>query len=384
MIVHVDMDAFFASVEQLDNPDLEGQCVIVGRLSDRGVVSAASYAARAYGVRSAMSVVKARQLCPSAVFVPPRMDRYKAVSKRIMQVLSEFSPLVEPVSIDEAYLDMTGCEGLFGEPETYGRAIRDSVYAASGLSCSVGVAPLRFLAKIASDMDKPGGLTIIDPDEVADFIDSLPVERVPGVGGVTRRELAHLGIETLGDVRRFPDAVIFKKLGKFGKRLKALSAGRDNAAVAPPSHPKSVSTETTLSEDTGDMSLLMQHLLRQAEEVCMELRKLDATARVVMIKLKTPDFKTTTRQVTLDAPTRFEGTVYRQAVVLLKKKPAVKQVRLIGTGVSGLSFGSSGKQLDLFQAGDGREQQWERVAGSVDALAGKYGKGVIKKGSLIK
>lgn len=384
MIVHVDMDAFYASVEQRDDPALRGRCVIVGRLSNRGVVSAASYEARAYGVRSAMSVARARQLCPEAVFVPPRMERYKAVSKSIMAALSSFSPLVEQVSIDEAYLDMTGCERLFGSPETYGAAIKTSVNAASGLSCSVGIAPLRFIAKIASDMDKPDGLTVVHPEEVPGFIDALPIASVPGVGGVTRRQLALLGIETLGDVQRFPDDVIFRKLGKFGKRLKALSAGMDETPVAPPSQPKSVSTETTFETDTGDPAVLKRHLLRQAEEISTELRKINATARVVSIKLKSPDFKIITRQATLPAPTRLSRTIYHHTEALLHKTSSMKAFRLIGTGVSGLLFGDTGRQLDLFQATDTRARQWDRVAASLDAIAGKYGKGLIKKGTLIE
>lgn len=379
----MDMDAFYASVEQLDNPELKGQCVIVGRPSSRGVVSAASYEVRAYGVRSAMSIVMARRLCPDAVCVPPRMERYKAVSKQVMQILSAFSPLIEQVSIDEAFLDMHGCEGLFGTPQEYGTAIKASIQRETGLSCSVGIAPLRFLAKIASDMDKPDGLTIIDPDQVNTFIDTLSIERVPGVGGVTRKQLALLGIETLGDVQRFPDDTIFKKLGKFGKRLKELASGNDTVTVAPHSLPKSVSTETTLETDTDDEAALKRHLLRQAEEIGTELRKIDATARVVMIKLKSPAFKTITRQTTLEAPTRLSREIYHQAVRLLKKASYGK-IRLIGTGVSGLLFDNVSHQLELFQKNDKEEQQWDRVGASIDAITGRFGKGLVKKGTLLE
>jgi len=247
----------------------------------------------------------------------------------------------------------------------------------------VGIAPLRFIAKIASDMKKPDGLTIVEPDEVESFINELPVGKVPGVGSVTKKQLALLGIETLGDIKTFPDELIFKKLGKFGRRLKELSSGIDTVAVSPDTVTKSVSTETTLEIEPNNKSELKQHLLRQCEDIGAQLRKLDATAQVVVLKLKFSDFKTITRQVKLDAPTCFSGEVYRQACDLLQKNTPNRPVRLIGVGVSQLSFSSNNVQLELFQTKDAKEKQWDSVFESVDAIAGKFGKKMVKKGTLM-
>jgi DNA polymerase-4 len=202
MILHIDMDAFYASVEQLDNPRLKNKCVIVGGTSNRGVVSAASYEARRFGIHSAMPIYQAKQKCPHGIFVPPRMSRYKAVSKKVMALLRDFSPLVEPVSIDEAYMDITGCQRLFGEPQETAGEIKRQIKETVQLTCSIGVAPNKFLAKIASDLEKPDGLTLILPDRVAEFIDSLPIKKVPGVGKKMYRQLELLRIRTLGDVQR--------------------------------------------------------------------------------------------------------------------------------------------------------------------------------------
>ena len=225
MILHIDMDAFYASVEQLDDPRLKNKCVVVGGTSNRGVVSAASYEARRFGVRSAMPIYQARQKCPHGIFVPPRMDRYQAISKKIMTILRDFSPLVEPVSIDEAYVDITGCQRLFGEPLEIAREIKGKIWDTVNLTCSVGIAPKKFLAKIASDMQKPDGLTMIPADEVAAFVESLPVGKVPGIGNKMHRQLELLGIRALGDVRRLPQKTLLQHLGKFGARLHALACG---------------------------------------------------------------------------------------------------------------------------------------------------------------
>ena len=215
MILHVDMDAFFASVEQLDNPDLKDQCVLVGGLSDRAVVAACSYEARKHGIHSAMPMFQARRKCPDAVIVPPRRARYKELSGKIMNVLGKFSPLVEPVSIDEAYVDITGCDKLLGDPIQVGKAIKRKIKETVHLTCSVGVAPVKFLAKIASDLDKPDGLTLIEQDEVMGFIEILDIGKVPGVGPKMRVQLRKLGIGTLGDVRKYPEKVL---AGHWGKR----------------------------------------------------------------------------------------------------------------------------------------------------------------------
>ena len=271
MILHIDMDAFYASVEQLDHPELRGKCIIVGGTTHRGVVSAASYEARKHGIHSAMPIYQAKQKCPDAVFIRPRMQRYKEISQKIMAVLKNITPLVEPVSIDEAYMDITGCGTLYGTPEQIGVRIKQKINKTVNLTCSVGIAPNKFLAKIASDLDKPDGLTVIMPEMVPAFIDNLPIQRVPGVGKKTNSRLALMGIKTLGDVKKFPGKMILDRLGKYGKRLLDLSVGIDNSSVKPVSRHKSVSSEHTLSEDTRNINLLNQHLLRHAEDVAKQL-----------------------------------------------------------------------------------------------------------------
>ncbi len=382
MILHIDMDAFFASIEQLDNPDLKGKCVLVGRDSGRGVVAAASYEARVYGVHSAMPMSRAKQLCPAAIVVPPRMNRYKEISGRVMDILTTISPLMEKVSIDEAYIDISGCERLFGTPEDIAHKIKKTVFDTIGLTCSVGGAPLKFLAKITSDMNKPDGLTIIAPEDVPRFIQTLPVEKVPGVGRATRNQLTLLGIATLGDAAQCPETVLMGKLGKFGRRLQSLARGRDESAVVPWHQAKSISTETTLHRDTSDVALLKQHMLRQSGEVSRQLQHEGAKARVVFIKIKYADFSETSRQITLDAAARTSDAIYRQAAALLEQRGLVGKVRLIGVGVSGLVFKGTGVQMDLFDENRQRDSKWEKVDRSVSAISEKFGKNAIKRGSL--
>jgi DNA polymerase-4 len=382
MILHVDMDAFFASVEQLDHPEWRGRAVVVGKNSGRGVVAAASYEARVFGVRSAMPMARALKLCPSAVVAPPRMSRYQEVSSRVMEILETVSPLVEPVSIDEAYIDISGCERLHGGPETIAKTIKKTIAGTLGITCSVGVAPVKFLAKIASDMNKPDGLTLILPEAMDRFIETLSIDKVPGVGPVTRRQLALLGVETLGDAGRLPEDVLLKKLGKFGRRLAELSRGRDEAEVVPLSAAKSVSAETTLSEDTADMAVLKRLLLRHADEVCRQLQSLEARARVVFIKIKYADFSQTSRQTTLDTPIQSADTIYRHATALLEKQTIVQKVRLIGAGVTELVSLTGGVQMELFDGAARRDTRWEQVDRSVSAISEKFGKNMVKRGSL--
>ncbi|MBN2397053.1 MAG: DNA polymerase IV, partial [Deltaproteobacteria bacterium] len=281
----MDMDAFYASVEELDNPALKGRCVIVGGQSERGVVSAANYEARKFGVHSAMPIFQARRRCPGAIFLPPRMSRYRELSARIMDILREFSPLVEPISIDEAYVDVTGCERLFGGVEEIALRIKLKIKEEVGLTCSLGGAPNKFLAKIASDMDKPDGLTIIAPETVDRFIESLPIHKVPGVGKNTQERLRLMGISALGDVKRYPEEVMMRRLGTFGHRLAEFARGIDRSAVTPVTEMKSVSAEETLPADTDDRGLLKRYVLGQAERVARELRGAGVRGRTISIKI---------------------------------------------------------------------------------------------------
>ncbi len=376
------MDAFYASVEQLDNPQLKGKCVIVGGTSNRGVVSASSYEARQFGVRSAMPIYQAKQKCPHGIFVPPRMGRYKEVSQKVMALLRDFSPLVEPVSIDEAYMDITGCQRLFGEPQETAREIKRQIKETVQLTCSIGVAPNKFLAKIASDLEKPDGLTMILPDKVSAFIDALPIKKVPGVGKKMHRQLELLSIRTLGDVQRLPEKTLVKHLGKFGQRLHALSSGTDHSAVTPHASHKSISSERTLAADTRDTKLLKRYLLRQSEDVAKQLRKAGVRAKTITIKIKDADFKQVTRRTTITIPTQSSKTIYRYAERLMDNFKITKKIRLIGVGTSGFSSVTASLQMGLFENNEDTKDEWEKVDKTLDSIGKKFGKDVVGRATL--
>ncbi len=382
MIIHIDMDAFFAAVEQLDNPKLKGQCVIIGSPSGRGVVATASYEARQFGVHSAMPMFMARKKCPRGIIIRPRKGRYKELSVIIMDLLREFTPLVEPVSIDEAYLDISGCRRLHGSPEETAQQIKAKVFDTVSLTCSVGIAPCKFLAKIASDMDKPGGLTFIRPENATAFVKTLPIGKVPGVGQKTLMHLQKMGITSLGDVHKYSDEMLQKKFGKFGHRLRDLSLCRDNSRVVPFSRAKSVSSETTLTEDTADKTKLRRHLLRQAEDIGRQLRKLEVRAKTITLKIKHSDFRQFTRSVTLEAPTHASETIYRAAADLLAAYRLATRIRLIGVGASGLGKKKGAVQMDLFKKCESTDANWEKVDQAVDAIWKKFGNNTVKKASL--
>ena len=384
MILHIDMDAFYASVEQLDHPELRGKCVIVGGTTNRGVVSAASYTARKYGVHSAMPIFQAKQLCPQGIFIRPRFERYKEVSRTVMSLLKNFTSLVEPVSIDEAYMDISDCDKLHGSPAEIGASIKEIIKETVNLTCSVGIAPIRFLAKIASDMDKPDGLTVILPEEVPAFIDALPIQKVPGVGKKTGGQFALLGIKTLGDVKKFPEKLIRDRFGKYGKRLLELAAGIDDTPVRPSWRHKSVSSEQTLSQDTRNRQLLDKHLLKQSGNVAKQLRKLDVRAKTITLKLKHADFKQVTRSTTLTVPIQSSDKIFLEVSRLLAEYPLKKQVRLIGVGVSGLISAELPIQLSLFDETQKRDGHWEKLDQTLDTITHKFGKNAIKRASLSK
>jgi len=382
MILHIDMDAFYASVEQLDDPQLRNKCVIVGGTSNRGVVSAASYEARQFGVRSAMPIYQAKQKCPHGIFVPPRMDRYQAVSKKIMALLRDFSPLVEPVSIDEAYVDITGCQRLFGEPQEIAWEIKRKIKGTVNLTCSVGVAPNKFLAKIASDMQKPDGLTLIAPEQVGAFVDSLPINKVPGVGNKMQHQMELLGIRTLGDVQRLSQETLLRHLGKFGLRLRALSVGIDDSPVTPHAPHKSISSERTLAADTHDRELLKRCLLSQSADVARQLRQAGVRAKTITLKIKDADFKTVTRRATIGIPGQSSKTIYEQATRLLDDYKITKKIRLIGVGASGFSPVSASVQMGLFEHSEEGDGDWEKVDKALDAISKKFGKDLVGRATL--
>ena len=382
MILHIDMDAFYASVEQLDNPWLKGKCVIVGGTSNRGVVSAASYEARRYGVHSAMPVFQAKQKCPDGIFIPTRMQRYKEVSRKIMAILREFTPLVEPVSIDEAYLDISDSTKLHGDPEDIALQIKAKIKDSVNLTCSVGVSSLKFLAKIASDMNKPDGLTVILPDDVPRFIENLPIQKVPGVGKKTFGQLELMGIKTLGDINRFPKQTLLDRMGKFGKRLLKLAAGIDPSEVTPYSRHKSVSSERTLSRNTSDKEVLKQYLLKQADEVARHMRKSGTRGKTITLKLKHADFRQITRSTTIGNPTQSSKTIYRCAAQLLDEYVLTQKIRLIGVGVSGFASSDTPVQLELFDQNTDTGKNWERVDRTVERISEKFGSDAIRRATL--
>ena len=384
MILHIDMDAFYASVERLDDPELDGKCIIVGGLSNRSVVCAASYEARKFGVHSAMPMFQARRKCPDAVFISPRISRYKDVSEKIMAILKGFSPLMEIVSIDEAYLDVTRCRRLFGAPEEIAAEIKARIKSEIRMTCSVGVAPNKFLAKIASDMEKPDGLTVIPPEEALEFIKTLPLSRAPGVGKSCRKRLDAMGLKFLGDLWKCPEKTLEKRLGTFGIRLKELSQCMDRSRVEPDRFPKSVSAEKTLPENSADKELLKACLLRQSGEVGRGLRRLSVKAKTIILKIKHADFKGVTRSHTLSAPTQSSNAIFRESARLLENYPVLTMVRLIGVGASGFVPEDTPMQMGLFSEDQDEEGAWEKLDQALDAIYEKYGPDMVKMGSNIE
>lgn len=383
-ILHVDMDAFYASVEQRDNPELRGKPIIVGGSpQSRGVVSAASYEVRPYGVRSAMPTAKALRLCPHAILVHPRMNRYAEVSAVIFAIFSRVTPLVQSVSLDEAFLDVTACQRLHGDPVTIAKRIRASIKKETGLTASVGVASCRFVAKIASDLDKPDGLTIIPEKEMLDRLAPLPVAKIWGVGPVTNRRLAALGIETIGQLREWPVEALEAELGQTGVDLYSLSHGSDDSPVVSEEDEKSVSHETTFSTDILDMEYLESTLREQADKVSTRLRKYGLAGRVVFIKLRYLDFTTVTRRKTLPSSTNLSDIIFREARALIieRTETGKRPVRLIGVGVAGFGEPKS-RQGDLFSIAADNTEKIDRLERTVDTIREKLGKSAIQRASI--
>ncbi|MBW2056420.1 MAG: DNA polymerase IV [Deltaproteobacteria bacterium] len=377
-ICHIDMDAFFAAVEQLRNPALKGKPVIVGG-GLRGVVSTASYEARAFGIHSAMPIFQARRLCPQGVFLPARMGLYREVSARIMDFLTRVSPKVEQVSVDEAYLDLTGTRRLLGEPVAVAGKIKNWILQNIGLTCSVGIAPNKFLAKIASDWDKPDGLTVIEEDRVDGFLRELPVAKLPGVGQKTLEILLGLGISRVGQIQKLPEAILIRKFGKFGGRLLELSRGVDSSEVTPCRPPKSISSEDTLDQDTDDVEILSNFVMAQAATVGKRLRRQGLRARTVTLKLKYSDFRLTTRAHTLEGPTDSTKTIRDAALKLLRSQKGMSKVRLVGVSVSGFDRGA--EQLSLFGGSTVQDEKQARLDRAVDEVTEKFGEDLLRKGS---
>jgi DNA polymerase-4 len=384
LILHIDMDAFYASIEQLDNPELRGKPVIVGGTSGRGVVSAASYEARKYGIRSAMPIFQAREKCPHGIFVPVRMRRYLQMSEQVMRILGKYSPLIEQVSVDEAYVDISGLERLYGSAAEIAREIKEEVKRKTSLSCSVGIAPNKLLAKIASEMNKPDGLTMISPDQVDEVIGNLPIDKVPGVGKKAREKLKRLGVATLGNIRNYSEQRLVDEMGQFGLRLKEFSLGVDASPVTVNSEAKSVSNEETLEKDTNDLEVLGREILAQAESVGRRLREKKVKGCTITLKLKRSDFTQITRSITLKAPTNSTDTIYKCSLRLLEEVDMHGKFRLVGVGMSNFSHCPGAlEQMSLFQETDQEKKSWENVEKAMDVIKNRFGRDAIKRGPLI-
>ena len=385
LILHIDMDAFYASVEQMDNPALKGKPVIVGGTSNRGVVSAASYEARKFGIHSAMPIFQAKQKCPKGVYLPVRMNRYQEVSRQVMEILRGFSPLIQQVSIDEAYMDISGVDKLLGGPRDIGLEVKGRIKETTSLTCSIGIAPNKFLAKVASDMDKPDGLTIVPPEKVPQFIDQLSIEKVPGVGKKTVRTLNGMGVITLGHIQQLPEHELLKRTGKFGERLLKLSKGIDETPVVPHMASKSISSERTLSENTNDREVLKRQLMIQSEIVGKRAREKGVGGTTVTLKLKRADFTQMTRSVTIEEATNSTNTIYEQGLKLLDQVKTFRKFRLVGIGLSNfLPLEEVPQQLSLFGKTGPLDRSWEDVEKAMDTIKERFGRDAIKRGGLLK
>ena len=376
-ILHVDMDAFFTSVEQRDRPELLGKPVVVGAPADkRGVVAAASYEARKFGVHSAMPSRTAFRLCPQAVFLRGDHAKYSRESERVMTVLRQFTPLVEQVSVDEAYLDVTASLRLFGAGEQIAQEIKRRIHETTGLTASVGVAPNKFLAKLASDMRKPDGLMVITDADKLDMLRPLPIGRIAGIGKKTEPVFHEIGIHTIGDLQRFPIETLRVRFGVWADEIKARALGEDDRPVEPYGEAKSISNEATFEKDVSEMKTLERTVWELADEVGRRLRAEGVRARTVQLKLRWSDFTTLTRRMTLPEATDDEGQIAEVAIQLMRRElKEPRPVRLIGVG--GQNLLRSPKQLDLLDRGSNRRDDLNRVA---DAVRARFGAKKLRRG----
>jgi DNA polymerase-4 len=382
-IIHLDMDAFYPSVEVLDNPALKGKPVIVGGSKERGVVSSASYEARKFGVHSAQPIAKAKRLCPDGIFLPVRMSRYQEISKQVFNIYQRFTPLVEPISIDEAFLDVTGSIRLFGQPENIAKKIKQIIITETGLTVSAGIAPSKFVAKIASDIDKPDGLTVVHPDGVRDFLDPLPVKKMWGVGKVSQRLLRRLNIHTFRDLRQTPVKELEKKFGKHGVKIHLLAMGVDERDVIPEHDVKSVGNEQTFLHDIISLDTVQKELLALGNKVARRMRNKGLKGKTITLKVKYSDFVQITRSVTLPKSTDDGSEIYSVVCRLLKKTEVTKKpIRLLGISLSQLSFLGIGNQLSLFDE-DQSSQKRQSLNTVLDSLSEKFGDESVLPGTLL-
>jgi nucleotidyltransferase/DNA polymerase involved in DNA repair len=376
------MDAFFAAIEEMDNPNLRGKPVVIGAPPDqRGVVSTASYEARKYGIHSAMPSRTAGKLCPHAIFLPPRFKRYEQISGQVMKVVETFTPVIEQVSVDEAFMDVRGALRRWKDSEKLARALKEKIRSQVGLTASVGVAPNKFLAKLSSDLQKPDGLTVVPEDEkeIARFLAPLPITKIWGVGKKTAARLESFGLRTIRDVQSSTLRHLSSVLGAtWAEHVFDLAFGRDDRPVMTEYEAKSISSEHTFDEDCSDADLVRQTMIEQAEHVGERLRRSEKKARVGHIKVRFEDFRTITRQLSFPRAVASDRALMDCALGLLEKEKIAAPVRLLGFGVSGFDGGNDTGQLYLFQEkADARD---ERVDAAVDHLREKFGREIIRRG----
>jgi DNA polymerase-4 len=393
-ILHVDLDAFYASVEVLDNPALAGQPVLVGGTGPRGVVAAASYEARRFGVHSAMPMGRARRLCPQAVVLPPRFDAYAAKSRAVHEIFAAFTPVIEPIALDEAFLDVTGARRLFGTGAEIGAAIRARVRAETGLTASVGVAPNKLLAKLASDDAKPDGMLVVEPGGELAFLHPHPVGRLWGVGPATLARLERFGVETIGDLAALPEASLVDALGRaHGHQLHELACGRDERPVEPDRETKSIGQEETFPRDVADREALRREVQRMAERVGTRLRDSAAVpgspeahhalaGRTVTLKVRFPDFRTITRSATLPEPFSVSSEIARLALALLDKVDTAGGVRLLGVSVSNLAAGAA-HQASLFSEETTPDPEGP-IQSVVDEVRARFGSDALGRAATVE
>ena len=381
-ILHIDMDAFYASVEIRDHPELAGGPVVVGHTGGRGVVLSANYRARAFGVRSAMPIGRAQRLCPHATFVAPRHQKYGEASREVMAIFREVTPQVEPLSLDEAFLDVSGAVRRLGRPAEIGRMIRRQVSEQLDLTCSVGIAPTKFVAKLASVHCKPDGLLVIPADRVLEFLHPLPVSALWGVGDKTARVLDRLGLRTVADLANTPVATLEHDLGPaIAAHLSALAWGRDERRVDREVREKSVGAEETFAQDIADPVWIRRELLRLSGRAAVSLRASGAAAKTITVKLRRADFSTVTRSRTLREPTDVARVIYATACELYEASGLTgAMLRLVGVRASGLTAAaSSGTQLALGEPADA----WRDAESAMDRISRRFGSGAIRPGSLV-
>jgi DNA polymerase-4 len=381
MILHIDMDAFYASVEERDRPELAGKPLIVGGTPQgRGVVAAANYAVRQFGVHSAMPAATALRLCPHAIVLPPRLDYYAEVSDQIREIFNRFTPLVEPLSLDEAFLDVTGSEGLLGSSLGIARQIKQAIRDELRLVASVGVAQNKFLAKVASDLQKPNGFVIVEPERVQEFLDPLPVGRLWGVGRVAGQAFDTMGIRTIGQVRRLPVELLREKFGQVGEHLWQLAQGIDERRVVPDREAKSISHETTFADDLTEMEVLRAWLLELTHQVAWRLRRHKLRGRTVQLKVRYSDFQTISRAQTLANPTNLTDEIWKAAAAMLAERLPARplRVRLIGVSVSGFE---NPKQLQRNLFDDDERERYGRLDTVADQIKERFGTDALRHAS---